>query len=97
MIIQHFIFSDDVDYCRKNIAPIIGGTEIIYITENRGGNSYWDMLLMSHCKNLIIANSSFSWWGAFLNNNSGIIMSPTHWVNRNEEQETPMENWIKIK
>ena len=38
-----FIFSDDVDYCRKNIAPIIGGTEIIYITENRGGNSYWDM------------------------------------------------------
>ena len=91
-----FIFSDDVDWCKKNISPIIGNSEINYVTENRGVDSYWDMLLLSHCRNLIIANSSFSWWGAFLNKQTGLIFCPPHWVNRNEKQETPLEYWIKI-
>lgn len=93
---KFFIFSDDIKWCQENIAPLIGDHEIEFVNGNRGENSYWDMLLMSHCKNLVIANSSFSWWGAFLNINGGVIISPEKWVNRDEIQETPVEHWLHV-
>lgn len=62
-----FCFSDDIPWCRKNIA----GGDIVYVDGNTGKNSYIDMQLMSHCKHNIIANSTFSFWGAWLNPNPG--------------------------
>lgn len=94
---HYYIFSDDTDWCKDNISPLLKGAEVTFVTDNKGANSCWDMFLMTHCKHLIIANSSFSWWGAFLNNNGGTIVSPSHWVNRNEEQETPADDWIQVK
>lgn len=94
---HYFIFSDDINWCKENIAPLLNGSKVTFVTENKGANSCWDMFLMTHCMNLVIANSSFSWWGAFLNQNNGVIISPTHWVNRDEEQETPANNWIQIE
>jgi len=94
---NYFIFSDDINWCKENITPLLNRAEVTFVTDNKGANSCWDMFLMTHCKNLIIANSSFSWWGAFLNQNNGVIISPTHWVNRDEEQETPADNWIQIQ
>lgn len=91
-----FVFSDEIAWCKENISPLLNDCEIIFVTENKGANSCWDMFLMTHCKHLIIANSSFSWWGAFLNNNGGTIVSPSRWVNRNEEQQTPSYDWIQI-
>ena len=73
---SHFyIFSDDVEEARK----IADGCGITYslITHNTGANSYKDMYLMSNCKHNIIANSSFSWWGAWLNPNpEKVVVSP---------------------
>jgi hypothetical protein len=59
-----------------------------------------DMWLMSLCKNNIIANSTFSWWGAWLNKNTDKkVISPNNWfgenVNINQNNIIP-ENWIKI-
>ena len=79
-----FIFSDDIAWCKENLAPIMEGSPVHYITHNTGKNSSWDMFLMSYCKELIIANSTFSWWGAFLNRTAKKVIAPSPWINRED-------------
>lgn len=92
-----FIFSNDIQWCKENLVPLIGKNEPIFVTDNKGEDSCWDMFLMSYCKNLIIANSSFSWWGAFLNNDVQTVCAPYPWLNRDCEIDIYDETWIKIK
>ncbi|MDD5285621.1 MAG: alpha-1,2-fucosyltransferase [Desulfuromonadaceae bacterium] len=75
-----FIFSDDIRWVREQLQLRSPMT----IVEHRGGDSaYEDLRLMSLCRHNIIANSSFSWWGAWLNRNpEKIIMAPGQWFNR---------------
>jgi len=95
---QHvfFLFSNDMPWCKENLTPLLEGHQVIFVTENKGNNSCWDMFLMTHCKDLIIANSSFSWWGAFLNKNVNRVCCPAPWLNRNCNIEIYGPNWIKI-
>lgn len=66
-------FSDDMKWVMENIHV----TNAIYIDWNTGKDSWMDMYLMSKCNHNIIANSTFSWWGAWLNANPGkIVISP---------------------
>lgn len=69
-----FVFSDDLDYARE----LFGNeSKFVYVKGNEGKHSYIDMQLMSLCKHNITANSTFSFWGAFLNcNKSKIVVSP---------------------
>jgi len=60
-----FCFSDDIEWCRENIKA----ENIHFIDWNKGNDSYKDMQLMSLCKHNILANSTFSMWGAWLNRN----------------------------
>lgn len=70
-----FIFSDDIFWCKKNLNSLVNN--VYYIDHNKDKNSYKDLLLMSACKHNIIANSTFSWWGGWLNKNSNkIIIKP---------------------
>lgn len=70
-----FIFSDDIPWCKKNLDPLLQNH--YYIDNNKGEDSYKDLFLMSNCHHNIIAKSTFSWWGAFLNKNKKkIILSP---------------------
>lgn len=70
-----FIFSDDIEWCRHNLSKLAQNS--IYVDHNKGFNSYKDLLLMAHCKHNVVANSSFSWWGSWLNINSNkIVISP---------------------
>lgn len=66
-----FVFSDDIPWCKANLSSL--SEDIYYIDHNKGKDSYKDMLLMSACKHNIIANSTFSWWGKWLNKNSNSI------------------------
>ena len=91
-----YIFSNDIPWCKKNIQPLINEHRVIYVTENRAQDSFWDMYLMSKCRNLIIANSSFSWWGAFLNNVAQYVYVPKKWINRKNNIEIYDPKWIKI-
>ena len=76
-----FIFSDDVAWCKNNIdslIPIGYNLNVIFVENNK---NYVDLFLMSKCENNIIANSTFSWWSAWLNNNEEkIVIAPkTNW------------------
>lgn len=92
-----YIFSNDIDWCKDNITPLLDGNEVIFVTGNTGKQSCWDMFLMTYCKDLIIANSSFSWWGAFLNKRSPRVFAPDPWINRDCRKDVYAEGWIRIK
>lgn len=77
-----YIFSDDMEWCRVHIATMLGNSEVTYVDWNNGNDSPLDMLLMSRCNHNIIANSSFSWWAAYLNGNEKkIVCAPKKWTN----------------
>lgn len=90
------IFSNDIDWCKENISPLVGENDIIFVTENKGINSCWDMYLMSQCDNLVIANSSFSWWGAFLNKKAKKIIAPIKWKNTDQDIDLFDPDWIRL-
>ncbi len=90
---KFLIFSDDINWCKNNLI----GNNFIFI-ENEF--DYIDIWLMSLCKNNIIANSTFSWWGAWLNKNENKkIISPKKWfgplINHNTKDLIP-NTWITI-
>jgi hypothetical protein len=90
----YFIFSDDIKWCHENLNI----KNAYYIDWNIGSQSYIDMQLMSLCKNQIIANSTFSWWAAWLNKNkSKIVISPKIWLNNNlDASDITLQEWYKI-
>lgn len=96
--LQHvfYVFSNDISWCKENILPLLQGHRCVFVTENTGKNSCWDMFLMTHCKDLIIANSSFSWWGAFLNKRINRVYAPYPWVHRNCNMDIYDKSWIKL-
>lgn len=67
----YFVFSDDIPWCRENLKQIANKAQ--FIDHNKGREAYKDMLLMSKCKHNIIANSTFSWWAGWLNQNKNKI------------------------
>lgn len=73
--IHYFIFSDDPSWVKETFKL----DNMTIITGNEGAQSYRDMQLMSLCKHHIIANSSFSWWGAWLGNDEGTTIAPEKW------------------
>ena len=74
-------FSDDIAWCKANFPT----ANAVFVDWNTGLESFRDMQLMSLCKHHIIANSSFSWWGAWFNTSPGkIVVSPRRWVTMND-------------
>ncbi|WP_143315763.1 alpha-1,2-fucosyltransferase [Clostridium sp. HBUAS56017] len=87
-------FSDDMLWVKENFKL---DDECIFVDWNTGSNSYKDMQLMSNCKHNIIANSTFSWWGAWLNNNDDkIVICPSKWSNDSEDNNLISEKWKSI-
>jgi hypothetical protein len=94
--VHFFIFSDDANWARENLKFLQPCTFVDY---NGPEKNYEDMRLMSMCKHNIIANSSFSWWGAWLNQNQDkIVVAPKNWFveqSVNSKDIIP-ESWLKI-
>lgn len=87
-----FVFSDDIDWCRKNLDL----KDATFVEGNHDGESWQDMYLMSRCCHNIIANSTFSWWGAWLNTHPDkIVVAPDRWWNGLADDVVP-EMWIRI-
>ena len=88
-----FIFSDDEEYARS-----VYHDEDMEVVEGNGGeNSYYDMYYMSKCKHNIVANSTFSWWGAYLNSNENKIVIRPERFNNVEKKDIYPDSWVIIK
>ncbi|MCM1138940.1 MAG: alpha-1,2-fucosyltransferase [Muribaculum sp.] len=90
-------FSDDIDWCKEHFKDLAEGHKVVFVDWNKGEESYRDMQLMSLCSHNIIANSSFSWWGAWLNNNPDkVVITPSRWMNGPGWPDIIPDAWIKI-
>lgn len=86
-------FSDDIHWVKEHFQE----ENAIYVDWNQGKDSWQDMYLMSQCKHNIIANSSFSWWGAWLNSNSQkIVIAPKQWFKYSPNYDIIPDGWITL-
>jgi hypothetical protein len=88
-----FVFSDDIEWCKQNLTY----DNMIFVEKQ---TDVFDLIAMSLCSNNIIANSTFSWWGAWLNENPNkVVIAPKNWfgIKRNlDDSNIVPESWIKI-
>jgi hypothetical protein len=90
-----FIFSDDIPWAREHLKfPF----PCNYIDHNKGSESHIDMRLMSLCRHHIIANSSFSWWGAWLNPRPDkIVIAPRRWfADGRDAKDLIPDGWMSL-
>ncbi len=94
--IQLYIFSDDLKWCRENLNTLYPNIPKLFC---EGGNAKEDLQLMSMCQHFIIANSSFSWWAAWLGRASNkTVVAPQKWFNGTKFDGSDIipKDWIKI-
>jgi len=94
--VKFFIFTNDFPWAEKYFTE----PDCVIVRGNTGADSFRDMQLMSLCKHNIVANSSFSWWGAWLNRNlDKIVVAPERWINGSADEPINIipEHWMRIK
>lgn len=91
-----YVFSDDLSWVRDNIRfP----AQTVYVGQNNTETGFEDLRLMSSCKHHIIANSTFSWWGAWLGEHEGqIVIAPKTWFNdpTQDSRDLVPKRWIRM-
>lgn len=90
---EFFVFSNDSEY----IAEKYQDYNLMLYEENTSEIKDFDMYLMASCKHLIIANSSFSWWAAWLHGDNGIVIAPEKWRHEQESPDVWEDSWIRMQ
>jgi hypothetical protein len=91
-----YVFSDEPEWVCQHLRFEL---PTVYVSHNQGKNSFEDMRLMSLCQHHIIANSSFSWWGAWLNpNTTKRVIAPRQWLQTGLPSPTNLlpSQWIQL-
>lgn len=96
--LELFVFSDDIEWAKENFKSHF---PVEFMSQNDDAHNYLDLILMSHCKHQIIANSTFSWWSAWLNPNPNkIVIAPKMWFINPEmnalTRDLIPKNWLRI-
>ena len=94
---KFFLFTNDVEWTKNNIH--LPYEEIIMVSEEYEATEDWmDLYLMSICKDNIIANSSYSWWAAWLNaNKNKTVICPSKWTNSQIDDKIFAKGWTRIR
>lgn len=88
-------FSDDPEWVKQNFH--ISNMMVVSNVIGMDYPDWYDMYLMACCKHHIIANSSFSWWGAYLGHNiSKTVIAPSKWMNGKSNQDIWVDGWIRL-
>jgi hypothetical protein len=91
-----FVFSDDPDWVRENFNIDIPATLVDF---NRADQAHEDLRLMAACKHFVVANSSLSWWGAWLGKDANkIVVAPAKWFATNHIDTTDLipSDWLRL-
>lgn len=92
---KFYFFSNEPEWVNNRFKD--SGLDYQVVNWNQGMDSYKDLFLITQCRHHIIANSSFSWWGAWLGGwQNSIVISPHRWANGAESVHPQLESWIKI-
>lgn len=92
--VHFFVFSDDMNWCRNFFEE---KENVIFVDINGENKGSFDLFLMSKCQNMIMANSSFSWWAAWLNKyDDKIIIAPDRWNNYTSDTDIFCAEWIRM-
>jgi Glycosyl transferase family 11 len=88
-----FVFSDDMSFVKESLPR---GARMVFVEHNDDFASHEDLRLMSACHHHIIANSTFSWWGAWLNSRAEkVVIAPRHWFLAGDNYRTLLRrDWI---
>lgn len=89
-----FIFTDDVEWVKRRLTFPFPS---IVISKHYGFTDAQELILMSKCKHNIIANSTFSWWAAWLNTNQDkIVIAPKRWFVDKKRKNIAMKEWVTL-
>lgn len=91
-----YVFSDDPDWVAENLCL---PHEMIYIRHNDAARNYEDLRLMASCAHHIIANSTFSWWGAWLNASPDkVVVAPKNWFRNDAHDARDLlpQSWVRL-
>ena len=88
-----YVFSNDIKWCKDELARFLEDSPCLYVDWNGGKESWKDMQLMANCHSLIIANSSFSWWAAYLKKSKGVVVAPKTWFHSTPPLQIQLDEW----
>jgi len=97
--VQLVIFSDDITWCQGHLPDVFGVDSVLHYVEPGAFTDEQEMYLMAQCDHHVIANSSFSWWGAYLDTKeSALTVAPSQWFNDSSMnwQSIYCQDWIKL-
>jgi hypothetical protein len=87
-----YFFSDDPQWCRRHFT----GADVSVVSVD-GGDATDDLAAMAHCRHHIVANSSLSWWGAWLGGEGAIVVAPMPWYSQSPRaRDLIPDHWIRL-